>query len=50
MKKSKVLSIIVFMFLIISCAQSEEAPVEVFYDEVTNEQMFLNIKNNSLNL
>ena len=48
MKKSKVLSIIVFMFLITSCAQSEEAPVEVFYDDVTNEQMFLNIKNNDL--
>ena len=48
MKKSKVLSVIVFMFLITSCAQSEEAPVEVFYEDVTNEQMFLNIKNNDL--
>ena len=46
MKKSKVLSVIVFMFLITSCAESEETPVEVFYDDVTNEQMFLNIKNN----
>ncbi len=48
MKKSKVLSVIVFMFLITSCAQSEEPPVEVFYDDITNEQMFLNIKNNDL--
>ena len=48
MKKSKVLSVIVFMFLITSCAESEETPVEVFYDDVTNEQMFLNIKNNDL--
>ena len=23
-------------------------PVEVFFDDVTNEQMFLNIKNNDL--
>ena len=48
MKKSKVISVIVFMLLITSCTESEEAPVEVFYDDVTNEQMFLNIKNNDL--
>ena len=48
MKKRKTLLTIVLIFLITSCADSEEAPVEVFYDDVTNEQMFINIKNNNL--
>ena len=48
MKKRKTLFTIVLIFLITSCADSEEAPVEVFYDDVTNEQMFINIKNNNL--
>ena len=49
MKKSKTLLIIFLTFLIVSCAESEETPVEVYYGDVTNEQMFINIKNNDLN-
>ena len=47
MNKSKASLLIALIFLITSCAESE-APVEVFYDDVTNEQMFINIKNNDL--
>ena len=49
MKKSKTLLIIFLISLIVSCAESEETPVEVYYGDVTNEQMFINIKNNDLN-
>ena len=47
MNKSKASLLIALIFLITSCAESEP-PVEVFYDDVTNEQMFINIKNNDL--
>ena len=49
MKKSKTLLIIFLISLIVSCADAEETPVEVYYGDVTNEQMFINIKNNDLN-
>ena len=49
MKKSKTLLIIFLTSLIVSCAEAEETPVEVYYGDVTNEQMFINIKNNDLN-
>jgi len=49
MKKSKTLLIIFLISLIVSCAEAEETPVEVYYGDVTNEQMFINIKNNDLN-
>ena len=49
MKKSKTLLIIFSISLIVSCAEAEETPVEVYYGDVTNEQMFINIKNNDLN-
>tara|TARA_X000000950_G_C13707414_1_gene574759 strand:- start:260 stop:832 length:573 start_codon:yes stop_codon:yes gene_type:complete len=49
MNKSKILLIIFLTSLITSCADTEEAPVEVYYGDVTNEQMFINIKNNDLN-
>ena len=49
MKKSKTLLIIFLISLIVSCTEAEETPVEVYYGDVTNEQMFINIKNNDLN-
>ena len=49
MKKAKTLLIIFLISLIVSCAEAEETPVEVYYGDVTNEQMFINIKNNDLN-
>ena len=49
MKKSKTLLIIFSISLIVSCAEAEETPVEVYNADVTNEQMFINIKNNDLN-
>ena len=44
MKRSKTLLIIFLISLIVSCAEAEETPVEVYYGDVTNEQMFINIK------
>ena len=49
MKESKTLLIIFLISLIVSRAEAEETPVEVYYGDVTNEQMFINIKNNDLN-
>ena len=42
MNKSKASLLIALIFLITSCAESEP-PVEVFYDDVTNEQMFITV-------
>mgnify|MGYP003325395435 CR=1 FL=1 len=47
MKKSKILLLILMITLIAYCGESEEIPV-VDNSDVTNEQMFVNIKNNNL--
>ena len=47
MKKSKVfISNCIYVFNYKFAQNQKKLPVEVFYDDVTNEQMFLNIKNN----
>ena len=47
MKKSKIILLIFLITLIAYCGESEEIPV-VDNSDVTNEQMFVNIKNNNL--
>ena len=47
MKKSKILLLILMITLIAYCGESEEIPL-VDNSDVTNEQMFVNIKNNNL--
>ena len=47
MKKSKIILLIFLITLIAYCGESEEIPL-VDNSDVTNEQMFVNIKNNNL--
>ena len=47
MKKSKILLLILMITLIAYCGESEEIPL-VDNSDVTNEQMFVNMKNNNL--